>query len=208
MNGSQDPMSIPEQGVGVRDLQFALYERPAHPELFKIEYRQEVRERMYWASIWLIDGGHVVTFHWKKYFLAELLAGGYGPRPRRGLLRKFPLRGERTCRHCGEEGLKYVMAGQVERMSEKVFGSTYQDVLATAQSRGTLVLRGTADDAKVPFVYAEVEARTSELHVTTCHAFPGELAMAKTQSIFEAPVKPRPSRSTVKKADRGHSSNK
>ena len=201
-------MSSSEQRVCVADLQFSLYERPAHPELFKIEYRQDVAERMYWASIWLIDGGHVVTFNWKKYFLVELLTAEHNLGPRCGLLQKFPLRGERSCRQCSEEGLEYVMAGQVERMSQQVFDSTYQDVLATAQSRGTLVLRGAADNLKAPFVYAEIEARNSELHVTTCHAFPSELAMAKTQSIFKAPVKSPRGQSTAKKAGRGHSSSK
>ena len=201
-------MSIHEQRVCVADLQFSLYERPAHPELFKIEYQQDVQERLYWASVWLIDGGHVVTFNWKKYFLVELLAAGYRLGPRRGLLQKFPLRGERTCQQCSEAGLKYVMAGQIERMSQKVFASTYQNVLATAQSRGTLVLHGEADNLKVPFVYAEIEARNNELHVTTCHAFPDELAMAKTQSIFRAPVKSPRSQGTAKKAGWGHSSSK
>jgi len=201
-------MSVPEQRVSVADLQFSLYERPAHPELFKIEYRQDVKERMYWASIWLTNGGHVVTFHWKKYFLVELLGAVGGLSPRRGLLQKFPLRGEKTCRQHCKEGLKYIMAGQIERMSQQVFTSIYQDVLATAQSRGTLVLRGAADNLKVPFVYAEIEARNSELHVSTCHAFPDELAMAKTQSIFKAPSQLRLGRNTTSKAQRGQSSNK
>ena len=199
-------MSSPEQQVSLADLQFSLYERPAHPELFKIDFRQDVEERTYWASVWLIEGGHVVTFNWKKYFLVEMLAGGNGLGPRRGLLHKFPLRGEKTCRQHGEEGLEYVMAGAVERMSQHVFASTYQDVLATAQNRGTLVLRGTADNLNVPFVYVEIEARNSELHISTCHAFPDELAMAKTQSIFKAPAKSPRNRSTAKKAGRGHSS--
>ena len=201
-------MSISEQQVSLADLQFSLYERPAHPELFAIEYRQDVKERSYWASIWLIDGGHVVTFYWKKNVLLEILGriGGLGPR--RGLLHRFSLRGERTCRHSCEAGLKYVMAGQVERMSPRVFADTYQDVLAIAQSRGTLVLRGHAEDLKVPFIYAEIEARDSELHVSTCHAFPDELAMARTQSIFKAPSTPRPPKRTAGKARRGHSSSK
>ena len=201
-------MSIHEQQVSVTDLQFSLYERPTHPELFKIEYRQDVAERSYWASVWLIEGGHVVTFNWQKYFLVELLAGAGGLGPRRGLLQKFPLRGERTCQQYSEAGLEYVMAGQVERMSQQVFSSTYQEVLATAQSRGTLVLRGAADNLNVPFVYAEIEARNNELHVTTCHAFPDELAMAKTQSIFKAPIKSPRGPNKAKKTSRGHSSSK
>ena len=201
-------MSIPEQQISVADLQFSLYERPAHPELFRIEYRQDVKERSYWASVWLIEGGHVVSFCWKKHFLTELLMDASGLGPRRGLLHRFPLRGERTCRHACQAGLKYIMAGQVERMGRRVFADTYQDILATAQSRGTLVLRGPAEDLKVPFVYVEIEPRDSELHVSTCHAFPNELAMARTQSIFKAPSTPRRSRKTAGQARRPRSSSK
>lgn len=181
-------MSRSNQQVSVGDLQFALYSRPAHPELFRIEHSQEVQEREYSASVWLIEGGHVVTFCWKKNYIVEILAGARELRPRGGVLQEFALRGEKTCRQCSEEGLKYVMAGNIERMSEKVFASIYQDTLATAQSRGILVLRGTSETATAPFAYAEIEARDSELHITTCHAFPDDLAMAKTQSIFKAPA--------------------
>ena len=198
-------MSMSEQRVCVGDLQFGLYNRPAHPELFKINHRQDIEERMYWASVWLIEGGHVVTFCWKKRFMVEVLGGADGLRPRNGVLQKFPLRGERTCRQYCEEGLRYVMAGQVERMSEKVFDSVYQDVLARAQSRGTLVLHGRADMAASRFAYVEIEARERELHVTACHAFPEELAMAKTQSIFKAPAKSRQVGKPAKKNDRGRS---
>ena len=201
-------MGLPEQEISVTDLQFSLYERPAHPELFRIEYCQDIKERSYWASVWLIDGGHVVSFCWKKHFLTELLMSADGLGPRRGLLHRFPLRGERTCRHACEAGLKYIMAGQVERMGPRVFADTYQDILATAQSRGTLVLRGPAEDLKVPFVYVEIEPRDAELHVCTCHAFPDELAMARTQSIFKAPSTPRRGRRTAGQTRRGRSSSK
>ncbi len=98
-----------------------------------------------------------------------------------------------------------MMAGQVERMSKKVFASVYQDVLARAQSQGTLVLHGRADMAESRFAYVEIEARQRELHVSTCHAFPEELAMARTQSIFKAPAKPQPVGKKAKKSDQGQS---
>ena len=198
-------MSMSEQRVYVKDLQFGLYNRPANPELFIIDHRQDIEERMYWASVWLTEGGHVVTFCWKKQFMVEVLGPANGLRPRNGVLQQFPLRGERTCRQCCEEGLQYVMAGQVERMSKKVFGSVYQDVLGRAQSRGTLVLHGRTDMAESRFAYVEIEARERELHVTACHAFPEELAMAKTQSIFKAPAKSRRVSKIAKKNDQERS---
>lgn len=201
-------MSTFKVPVSVKDLQFCLYDRPMHPELFEIEHRQDVQERDYWASIWLINGGHVASFCWKKCFLVELLSPAYSLRGRNGILQKLPLRGERTCRQHTEVGLQYIMAGQVERMSKKVFASIYDELLVTAQSRGTLILRGDRNTPTAPFAYAEIEARDAELHVTTCHAFPEELAMARIQSIFKTPGKPDRQRSTADKFQRGSSSNK
>ncbi len=196
-------MGISKPAVSVRDLQFCLYDRPIHPELFEIEHRQDVQERGYWSSIWLTNGGHVANFCWKKHFLVELLCPSYSPQGRNGILQKFPLRRERSCRQHTQEGLQYVMSGQVEQMSKKVFASVYDDFLVTAQSRGTLILRGDRNTPTAPFSYAEVDARQTELHVTTCHAFPDELAMAKTQSIFKAPGKVRRKRSAATKVRRG-----
>ena len=95
-----------------------------------------------------------------------------------------------------------MMSGQVEQMSKKVFASVYDELLVTAQSRGTLILRGDRNTPTAPFSYAEVDARQTELHITTCHAFPDELAMAKTQSIFQAPKKVRRKRSAATKVRR------
>ena len=200
-------MGAHEQQIGTANLQFALYDRPAHPELFRIDHRQDVEERSYWASVWLIKGGHIVTFCWKKQFFLEMLTGQHELHPRNGMLQKFPLRGERTCRQFSESGIRYVMAGQIERMSEKVFASVYQDVLSTAQSRGTLVLHGGANNKISSFAYVEIETRQSELHVTSCHAFPAELAMAKTQSIFKAPARTKRTANPAKKTDQRRSPN-
>ena len=42
-----------------------------------------------------------------------------------------------------------------------------------------------SDGELVPFSYIDHEARDSEFHVHAFHAFPEELTLLKTQSIFE-----------------------
>ena len=43
-------------------LTLLLYQRTLHPELFKIFASEKVNRRAYEADIWLVEGGHVITF--------------------------------------------------------------------------------------------------------------------------------------------------
>ena len=43
-------------------LTLLLYQRTLHPELFKILATEQVTRRAYEADIWLVEGGHVITF--------------------------------------------------------------------------------------------------------------------------------------------------
>ena len=43
-------------------LTLLLYQRTLHPELFKIYATEQVSRRAYEADIWLVEGGHVISF--------------------------------------------------------------------------------------------------------------------------------------------------
>ena len=43
-------------------LTLLLYQRPLHPELFKILASQQYGRKAYDADVWLVEGGHVVAF--------------------------------------------------------------------------------------------------------------------------------------------------
>ena len=47
-------------------LTLLLYQRPLHPELFKIHGTEQVTRRAYEADIWLVEGGHVISFSANK----------------------------------------------------------------------------------------------------------------------------------------------
>ena len=50
-------------------LTLLLYQRTLHPELFKIFASEKVNRRAYEADIWLVEGGHVITFTAGKHTL-------------------------------------------------------------------------------------------------------------------------------------------
>ena len=77
-------------------LTLLLYGRPLHPELFKIHGNEKVVRRAYEADIWLVEGGHVVSFSAGKQTLAEVIVANNEPAlTDRNLLQTIPCRGEK-----------------------------------------------------------------------------------------------------------------
>ncbi len=71
-------------------------------------------------------------------------------------------------------------------MSSNLFPSSHRDLVRYAQKRGMFYSFGEWEyDGLEPFTFVDFEAREREFHVHAFHAFPEELTLLKTQSIFE-----------------------
>src|SRR3954469_7118853 len=76
-------------------LTLLLYQRTLHPELFRILAAEKVMRRAYEADIWLVEGGHVISFTAGKNTLAEVIVTNNEPLTDRGLIQSIPCRGEK-----------------------------------------------------------------------------------------------------------------
>ena len=79
----------------IDDLQFYLYQRALHPELFRINQVKRIEQRRYTAEIWIVGLSHVVTVQHGKHCLTELITDENEVLPKMGLAASFPFRGER-----------------------------------------------------------------------------------------------------------------
>ena len=77
-----DAMPQPNQTTSLRGLTLLLYQRALHPELFKILASEQVIRRAYEADIWLVEGGHVITFTAGKNTLTEVIVDQQRPADR------------------------------------------------------------------------------------------------------------------------------
>lgn len=170
----------------VDELLFCLYQRPIHPELFQIQRIKRLRQARYQAEIWITGLSHVVTVQAGKQILTELVVEEAGLLPKNGLTTSFRFRGERDHAQSFDDGLKYILSTQVERMSPQLFPATHRDYVHYAQNRGLFVsYDDVAHDGLAPFSFVDFDARDHELHIHAFHAFPEEMTLLKTQSIFE-----------------------
>lgn len=170
----------------IDDLQFYLYQRPLHPELFRINQVKRVEQRRYTAEIWIVGLAHVVTIQHGNDCLTELITDATDVLPKIGLAASFPFRGERDHTQSFGDDMRYILSCQVERMTPNLFPSSHRDLMKYAEKRGLFVM---FDDWEVggiaPFTFIDYEAREHEFHVHAFHAFPDSTTLLKTQSIFE-----------------------
>lgn len=170
----------------VDDLQLCLYQRALHPELFRIDRVKRVAQANYQAEVWVTGLAHVVTVQFGDQILTEVITEDNELLPKTGLATSFRFRGERDHTQSFDSGLKYILSTQVERLTPQLFPATHRDYVHYAQDRGIYVsFKEWSHDGLAPFTFLDYDARGREFHVHAYHAFPEELTLLKTQSIFE-----------------------
>ncbi len=185
-------MELGETIQRVADLKFVLYRRPLHPELFHIHQSRHLERAAYQADIWVMGLSHVVTVQSNGRCVTEVTTDDVEVLPHNGLVTTFQFRGERDHLENFDDGMRYILSTQVERMNQNLFHASHRDLLAYAASRGILVRfeEWAEGENLVPFSFVDFEARDRELHVQSFHAFPLDYTIVKTQSIIEVGTRP------------------
>ncbi len=175
------------QKLCLSSLRFFLYDRPLHPELFDIYHDRNIVKHGYEAQIWVTGCSHVIGFYRDGLSLVEVIADADSELPQRGRLMEMPFRGERDHERKRSEGINYMMNFQVETMSAAVYSKTHREFARCGGGQHGLFVPFPMwmTNSLTPFTYIDYETKPNELHVFAFHAFPHDLTIIKTQSIFE-----------------------
>jgi Protein of unknown function DUF2617 len=167
-------------------LTLVLYQRTLHPELFKILGAEQVTRRAYEADIWLVDGGHVISFTAGKNTLTEVIATSGDPLPDRGLLQTIPCRGEKYHEMQAGGNIKYMISTQEEQLTQTLYDATKHEI-ATYAARRELMTASTPATAEkgATLSVLDIERRSHELLVQSFHLFDESQMVMKTQAIIE-----------------------
>jgi hypothetical protein len=185
----------------VADLKFVLYNRALHPELFRIQKSRHIERAAYQAEIWITGLSHVVTVHSAGRYATEVTTDDVEVLPHNGMVTSFQFRGERDHMETFDDGLRYILSTQVERMNQNLFHASHRDLFRYASSRGLLVQHEEGADAEglAPFSFIDFEPRDQEFHVQAFHVFPADYTILKTQSIVEVGRKTKSVAGSVRK---------
>jgi hypothetical protein len=168
-------------------LTLLLYQRTLHPELFKIFAAEQVSRRAYEADVWLVEGGHVITFVAGKHTLTEVIQMGPGEMTDRGLIQTVPCRGEKYHEMTAPGGtIKYMISTQEEQLTQTLYEATKQEIREYAMKRELMMADtpATADRGGALGVL-DIERRSHELLVQSFHLFDENQMVIKTQAIIE-----------------------
>ncbi len=179
-------MDISNTNILVSELTFSLYQRPLHPELFKIYDKRQFKNEKYETIIWATGCSHVISVFVNDLCLTELISTPTQMLPRRGLVERFQFKGQRNHKCTLARGLSYMTDFQIEKMSTNLYRQSHMDLEKFARNRGIFVKFSKHEAAGLqPFSYIDFEARKDELHVHTFHAYPDQVTIVKTQSLFD-----------------------
>lgn len=178
-------MESPQVNVAIEELSFSLFQRPLHPELFNIYASRRLKSDKYEALIWVTGCTHVVSVFAGDVTLAEVISTPTQMLPERGLIERFQFHGPRSHKCTLSKNVSYMTDFQVERLSANLYRQSFTDLERFGRDRGVFVRFPELEiDGLQPFCYVDFEARKTELHIHTFAAYPDQIAIVKTQSLF------------------------
>lgn len=170
------------------ELVFQLYGRSLHPELFEIRDTRTVDRGGYKATITITTAGHVLTWRKDGLTLTEVATSAAQPLPLKRRLLSHRIAGERSDRLECRGGACYQTCFQLEAVQPEVFWSFQQELLDAGMRRGMLHrFESGGRVALGALSWIDVETRPRSLIVQAFHTFPDDMAIVKSQSVFEAP---------------------
>ena len=179
-------MEAPQINVAIEELMFSLFQRSLHPELFQIYAQRRLRTDRYEALIWVTGCTHVVSVFSDDVCLSEVVSTPGQMLPQKGLLERFHFRGPKSHKCTLSRGLSYMTDFQVEKMGPNLYRQSHTDLERFARNRGVFVkFPHLGSGGLEPFCYVDFEARRNELHIHTFAAYPDQITMVKTQSLFD-----------------------
>ena len=179
-------MESPQINIAIQGLTFSLFQRPLHPELFQIYAKRQLKTEKYETHIWVTGCTHVVSVFAADVCLTEVVSAPGQMLPQRGLVERFQFRGPKSHKCTLNRAVSYMTDFQVEKMSPNLYQQSHTDLERFARDRGVFVKFPTLETGGLqPFCYVDFEARRSELHIHTFSAYPDQVTMVKTQSLFD-----------------------
>ncbi len=173
----------------IADLAFRVFGRAVHPDWYATRAFRRVALDSWSADVRIIGGGHAVTWRAGDVRLTEILGGSSDPVPESGLLLESPVRHEQNATFEPGAGVLYQTSFEAERLDPEVFAHLC-DEMTLDSARDRLFHRSSQGNRMAPSAISHVafESRAKGLLVHTFHSFPADLAIVRTQSLFETPL--------------------
>lgn len=179
-------MNVHVARPAAKQLTYQLYARALHPELFETRSQLAIDRAGYFLDLRICEAGHVVELHRHGDVTSEINIDGELELPRRR--RCFSVRmnaGQDV--HCRPyPDVSFQASTQMEMLDEEVFERLTAEFRADTR-RATLshafASRNRLRPEALSLMFVECSPRTVVVHAF--HTFPDDLAVIRTQSLYE-----------------------
>jgi hypothetical protein len=173
----------------VADLQFSLFGRSLHPELFEVCRTQTLSRGDYEARIDITSVGHVITWRFGDALcLTEVATTASNPLPERRRLYRRRIKGKKHHTIEWRQGIQYEVSFQLEPAKPEVFWSIQQELIKDGRKGLLHVFQSSGRLALGALSYVYAETRNQKMVVQTFHTFPDDQAVVKIESAIRFPA--------------------
>jgi hypothetical protein len=181
-------MAVQSAHPSAFELAFRLYDRAIHPELFEIQSSVRLEGKDWSAVVRVVTGGHVIALKAGSGVATELAVPAMLATPDRGLAAGHKLGASRDWTVSLTGGVKAHFSAHVDAVDVVAFRNVEQELTLDAR-RSVLAFRypgaGRLEPGPLSVIRADVVDRGVMFHAF--HTFPGNLAILRTQSLYELP---------------------
>lgn len=179
-------MEVGPGQVRVSDRTYRILGKAVHPEWFSARAHGRFALGPWESDVRIVEGGHAIFFKAGGVVVVEILGARESPLPIGGLLLDSPADGERTEFVRAGGGVTYQVCHEVERVDREVFRHLCEEAcLDASPNRLFHAFRSANRFAPRPISLIHVDRLARGVSIQAFHSFPGELAVLRSQSLFE-----------------------
>jgi hypothetical protein len=171
------------------ELAFRLYDRAIHPELFDIQASAKLEGAGWTAGVAICTGGHVIAVRTAAGVATELAIPAMLTTPDRGLAAGHKLGASRDWSVTLSGGVQAHFSAHVDAVDAIAYRNIEQELTLDAR-KSAVSFRfpgaGRLEPSPLSVIRAEAVANGVMFHAF--HTFPGDLAILRTQSLYELPA--------------------
>lgn len=169
----------------ITELNFNLFARSVHPELFEICESRTYARDLYELNLSITTDGHLICFRHKDSVLAEVSASANHPLPSQQILISHPIQknNENTSNFQGI--IRYQSNVNLEAVKPKIFVTIQQQLGEKIECEG--LVHRFQSNGRIAFgaiSYMNVQSFKSHVLVRSFHTFPDTCTVMKSESRF------------------------
>jgi hypothetical protein len=169
----------------ITDLNFHLFARNIHPELFEVCASRILERENYTLKLNITTDGHAISFLHDSMVLTEVSAGAHHPLPANQVLLSHPIEGTTNDAATLHETISYQSRVQLECVPPKMFVTIKQQLDQKVECEG--LIHRFQSNGRIAFgaiSYINIQAFRRHVKVRTFHTFPDTCAVIKSDTRF------------------------